>query len=351
MIPTNEPIAVLMSGGVDSSVAAYLLKKEGYSVLGVTLRLIPPHLEEPASCSQILNDAKKAAEKIGIEHQVLDLRETFLASIVNPFKEAYLAGKTPNPCIQCNPKIKFGAAFEEVRKLGYQKMATGHYVQVLKEESGSWGLYKGVDSQKDQSYFLYRLPKTLLPDLVFPLGTKTKDEVKKISEELGLGLEKKPESNEVCFVSDQNYRTLLGKIPGKGEFITTGGKVLGTHSGIHNFTVGQRKGLGLSGGPWYVVELVPEKNQVVIGPLSEIEETKVFLDQINLLFSLKLGDEVEIKIRYRNEGALANILQISENQMVLETQKPVRGVSPGQSGVLYRGDQVLGGGTIQKLPG
>ena len=335
-----------MSGGVDSSAAALLLRDSGYSLLGITLRLMPPEYESKSSYQSNIIDARYVAKKLNIEHIELDCREHFTRTIIQPFKESYLGGTTPNPCVWCNPKIKFELVLELIRDLGIERIATGHYAQVKKDDNDEYGLWRGLDIKKEQSYFLYRLNKDVLPHVLFPLGKLTKDKTREIAK--SMGIEKKSESQEICFIPGGDYRTILNdvEVGTYGEIRDANGNVLGTHKGIHNYTIGQRRGLGLSKGPWYVKELDILNNVVIVGSAEDILTNRIKITDINSLMPFSVGDGVDIQIRYNQKPVSAVIKKIESDCIVIETDEPVSAATPGQSGVLYKGERVAAGGII-----
>jgi tRNA-specific 2-thiouridylase len=347
----NAIVAVAMSGGVDSSVTAALLVEQGYSVIGVTMQLF----QHP----QNITDAKIAADKLGIPHYVYDFRQEFQERIIRYFCDEYTAGKTPNPCVLCNPQIKFGLLFEKARESGAQLMATGHYVNVEYDKTTRRYLLRSATTEaKDQSYFLYRLTQEQLARTLFPLAGMMKEQIREKAKELGLDhVAAKEESQENCFVADQSYQQFLedylppeAKTP--GPIVDTEGNVLGQHQGIYLYTIGQRRGLGIAlGTPRYVVAIDPQKNTIIIGENAELFTREFFVRDLNFIAIDRLTSamDVEVKIRYRNPATPARILpgkHDDEVKVILET--PQRAVTPGQSAVFYQGDIVVGGGVIQK---
>lgn len=345
-------VVVAMSGGVDSSAAAALLKEQGHEVIGITLRVWS--YDGAAKCGSCcspedIDDARAVADALGIPFYVANAEEIFKERVVNPFVQSYLNGKTPIPCVGCNKDVKFDFLLKRARSLG-AKLATGHYARV-EEEGGRYRLRRGADPSKDQSYFLFTLGQDALRDLVFPVGGLSKAQVREVATRHGLTTSHKPESMEICFVPDGDYARFVEKVAGPqrpGEIVTRDGQVLGTHQGVHHFTVGQRKGLGVSYPlPLYVQKLDPSTNRVVVGPASEALRDGFSLLQPHWVDGTPPPEDcaVTVKIRHRHGGALAHILREGERLRVKLTE-PERAVAPGQAAVFYEGDRVLGGGWI-----
>ncbi|MGW8265157.1 MAG: tRNA 2-thiouridine(34) synthase MnmA [Longimicrobiales bacterium] len=352
-------ILVAMSGGVDSSVAAALLVREGHEVVGVTLRTFcyssgPAHAK---SCCGLegVQDARGVARTLGIPHFVYDVEEEFTRDVIDDFVEEYAAGRTPNPCVRCNSFTKFRDLLERARELGADRIATGHYVRIHREDPQTPALLRGVDSDKDQAYFLWGLARDCLPALHFPLGDLKKPQVREMARDLGLVTADKPESQEICFVPTGDYRDLLrtrleGTHPAfqSGSIVTTDGEVVGTHTGYSGFTVGQRR--GLPGGfpqALFVLEVRPATREVVVGTAAELFSREVELEGVNWLAPpAQTGEEVEIQLRHRARAVPARIEAVSPS-LRLRLAEPQRAVTPGQSGVLFRGPRMLGGGRIR----
>lgn len=351
-------ILVAMSGGVDSSVATALLVEEGHEVVGVTLRTFcyssgPSH---PRTCCGVdgVVDAKNVARSLGIPHFVLDVAEAFARDVVEDFVAEYARGRTPNPCVRCNSFTKFGDLLRTARDMGADGIATGHYVRTEKK-GGETALLRGKDRKKDQSYFLWGIPRDSLPYLHFPLGDLTKSEVRRMALLRELTTAQKPDSQEICFVPSGDYRDLLRSQLGdahpsfrEGRVVTLWGKEVGRHSGYGGFTVGQRRGLpGGAGEPLYVVEIRPDSREVVVGRRGDLLCRGVELENLNWLAPPPpLGSEVEVQLRHRAPPIKARVAAAG-NTLELEFFRPEVGVTPGQSGVLFLGEKLLGGGVIR----
>ena len=344
-------VLVAMSGGVDSSAAALIMKKKGWEVEGVTMSLFGETSDEAA-------DARGVAEKLGFPFRVLDLRDEFKREVVDPFTAAYIEGRTPNPCILCNKSMKFGRLMQEAEKLGCDAIATGHYARI-DTDGGSPVLKKAADPSKDQSYVLYTLERDLLSRICFPLGDiVSKDETRKIAAEAGLANSKKKESQDICFIPDGDYASFIektGYVPECGEFVDEDGRVLGEHRGMIRYTTGQRKGLGISAlpEPYYVIAKDPAENRIVLGPNDRLFRRELSAAGANwLLYSREnVPEEIRCaaKIRYRAKEAPCTVYirKGDPSRFDLVFDEPQRAITPGQSVVLYDGDVVIGGGTIE----
>ncbi len=352
-------ILVAMSGGVDSSVAAALLVEAGHEVVGATLRTFC-YTGEPAhakSCCGLegVSDAKAVARSLDIPHTVFDVEEEFTRDVIDDFVFEYAHGRTPNPCVRCNSFTKFGDLLARAREMGADGIATGHYVRIDHGTPHGPALMRGADRDKDQAYFLWGIPKDTLPFLHFPLGDLTKDQVREMARERGLVTADKPESQEICFVPTGDYRDLLRTRLDHahpafqpGLFITAEGETIGEHSGYSGFTVGQRK--GLPGGfpeAMFVVEIRPEKREVVVGPRADLWARSVELGDLNWLGPRPaLGEEVDVQLRHGAKEVAARMERVSEASLRLRLDEPQFAVTPGQSGVMFSGGRVLGGGRI-----
>lgn len=364
--PEDCRIVVAMSGGVDSSVVAALLKAEGYDVIGITLQLYD-HGEavgrKGACCAgQDIHDARRVAEKLGIPHYVLDYEARFADSVMDDFVSSYLSGETPVPCIMCNQKIKFKDMLDTAKDLGAEAMATGHYISSRLNEDGGWELLRAKDPDRDQSYFLFSTTKDQLAQLRFPLGDLKKSQVREIALSYGLSVADKPDSQDICFVPTGRYTQVIERLrPGAaepGDIVHLDGRVLGQHEGIINFTVGQRRGIGVAlGEPIYVVKLDAEKRQVIVGPREALLTKMVELRDVNWLGSQpidQIGDEgIDVFARVRSTQApQPATLFCRDGRLLVELHLGEDGVSPGQACVLYESDdgqaRILGGGWIKK---
>ena len=346
-------VVVGMSGGVDSSVAAALLVEQGYQVIGITMNLAG----SDSRCRSLENadDARRVADRLGIHFQVANYKDLFREEVIEPFADAYLAGRTPIPCAVCNERFKFRRLLEEGRALGARAVATGHYARIDTDAStGERRLRRGQDSHKDQSYFLFRLGPEQLRHTLFPLGDLTKSEVREKARSLGLPTAEKPESQEVCFAPDADYARVVeeiraGGLPGEGEIVDREGAVLGRHAGVHRFTVGQRRGLGVGGtGRLYVTEVDAERNRVVVGGLDELFCAGAEIEGVSWVSGRPPPSPARalVQVRYRHAGAHARLEILANGELRAHFDEPVRAVAPGQAAVFYDGDAVLGGGWI-----
>ena len=350
-------VIVGMSGGVDSAVAAYLLRQEGYDVVGVTLRSWVSSDGEDSRCCEI-DDARATAQTLGIEYHVFNCVSAFNDKIIKSFIDDYLHGLTPNPCVVCNREIKWERMLYYANVLQADNVATGHYASIVQLENGRYTVRKALHSEKDQAYMLYRLTQEQLARTLMPLGTYSKDEVRKIAEDAGIRVASKPDSQEICFVTDGNYTDFIeehaaGKIPPEGNFVDGTGKVLGTHKGIIHYTVGQRKGLGIAfGHPVYVKKLCADSNEVVLGTQEEIRCKAIICRDLNFMsIPEPASDEkirCQVKVRYRHAGQPALLEKTGEDCVKITFEEPVRSAAPGQSAVFYdKNNCVIGGGIIK----
>jgi len=357
---TPKKVVLGMSGGVDSSVAAKLLKDQGYEVLGVTLKVWEEEDEAATSkrwqergCCKV-GIAKHVAELLDISHQVIDTQESFQKGVIDDFIGGYLQGTTPNPCVRCNERVKFGGLFQVAEQLGADYIATGHFARIQHDEAGTPFLARGVDAKKDQSYFLYRIPAKWLPKMLFPVGALEKSQVWAEAEAMGLPVDELKESQEICFVTQGDYREFLKEhapqSTNPGNFVDAEGKELGQHEGVAFYTPGQRKGLGIAtGNRVYVQRVVPELNLVVLGPPEDLDTTICQVADLNIFSheTLVEGQRIDVKFRYGSPPVPGTLKWNGETSINVTFETPVRALSPGQSAVFYQGDRVLGGGIIQ----
>ena len=357
---SKKKVVLGMSGGVDSSVAAKLLHEQGYEVLGVTLKVweeedetaVSKRWQERGCCKVGL--AKHVAELLGISHQVIETQDRFQRGVVDDFIQGYLEGTTPNPCVRCNERVKFGGLFQVAEDLGADYVATGHYATIQRDEGHTAFLARGKDIHKDQSYFLYRIPDRWLSRMIFPLGKMEKSEVWSEAESMGLPVDELKESQEICFVTKGDYRDFLKEhapeASNPGSFVDEKGEVLGQHQGVAFYTPGQRKGLGIAkGSRLYVQRVLPEMNLVVLGPPEDLDTLSCEVGDLNIPSLSGLGDgtRVDVKFRYNSPTAPATVSWTGPTTLSVKFEKPVRALSPGQSAVFYQGNRVLGGGIIQ----
>ncbi len=373
----SSTIAVAMSGGVDSSTVAAMLRAEGHNVIGLTMQLwnqrrLAGHEGMPESvqgrCCSIddVYDARRVAETLDIPYYVVNHEERFERDVVRPFVEEYLAGRTPIPCSLCNNHLKFDQLLIVAQQIGADKIATGHYAQIaFDDQMNRWLLKRPADKSKDQTYFLFGLTQEQLSRTLFPLGGMTKPEVRELARQHNLVIAEKPDSQEICFVPGGDYKRFLeaylseqgdapehGQIAGEmvgGEMVTTDGKVIGEHDGVHNFTVGQRKGLGVAtGSPLYVIQIKNHTRQVVVGKDEELYSRTLHVHRVNLISTAELHQpmRVAVKIRHRHQPAPAMIESGEPDEIRVTFDDPQRAITPGQAAVFYDGDIVVGGGWI-----
>jgi len=351
-------VVVAMSGGVDSSVAAALLKKQGYEVIGITMcfNLAEKSGSKPSCCGLTgIEDARRVCHKLGIRHYVINLDKVFYKQVIKNFYQEYLSGRTPNPCVRCNQFIKFDILLKKAVNLGAQFLATGHYARITKK-GRQYLLKKSKDLKKDQSYFLYRLKQAQLKRIIFPLGSLSKPEVRQIAESLGLGVAEKADSQEICFLPDGKYRDLavfkdLKKLK-PGKLVDKEGNILGAHQGITNYTIGQRHGLGITKGyPLYVIDINAKTNRVAVGSRQDVYKSEFIIKNKHFISRpFKKKVEIKVRIRYNHKEMKAAVFP-EKGKLRVVFKKPQFAITPGQSAVFYDKISVLGGGLIEKVIG
>lgn len=359
----RKKVVVAMSGGVDSSVAAALLKEQGCEVTGITMNLFSLSKEyctdeNLRSCCGwgAIEDAHRVAMTIGIPHYVVDLKDNFKRRVIDDFLREYARGRTPNPCIRCNEYIKFDVMMKRAEKIDADFLATGHHARVVYDRKRTrYLLKKGKDRKKDQSYFLYIMTQKQLSRTLLPIGDFTKEEVREKAKKFGLSVARRPESQEICFIPDNDYvRFLRDRIPEafcEGPIIDSENRVIGQHNGIIHFTVGQRRGMGIAAShPLYVIHIDSVKNTITVGTNDQLRRNKLCASRINWISKAKMAEQfrVRAKIRYKHREANALVSPLDSGQVLVEFEKPQRAITPGQAVVFYDGDIVVGGGTIEK---
>ena len=349
----NKKVLLGMSGGVDSSVSAVLLKEQGYEVTGITMSLC-----DGSSCCNLnsMLDAKNVCQKIGIEHYIADYEDLFKQKVIDNFISEYKKCRTPNPCIQCNKYLKFGEIYKKAQELGVDYISTGHYARIEYSKKYKRNvLKKAKNISKDQSYVLYVIPKELLDKIIFPLGEyESKEEIRTIAKERGLLVANKPDSEDICFIPDGDYKKYLEENSNlskkSGNIVDKEGNILGKHEGLYRYTIGQRKGMGIANKvPLFVIGFNPEKNELIVGEEDKTYKTEMIVDNINLLAIDKIDEpiEVTVKTRYSLKEAPATIKMVDEKEIKVCFKKPQARITPGQSAVFYDGDIVIGGGIIK----
>ncbi len=355
----KKKVVIGMSGGVDSSVAAWLLQRQGYEVMGVTMQIWqdedPDTEAENGGCCGLsaVEDARRVASALGIPYYVMNFKKDFKERVIDYFMDEYLQGRTPNPCIACNRYVKWESLLQKSLAIGADFIATGHYAQVEQLPNGRYAVKRSKTAAKDQTYALYNLTQEQLSRTLMPVGAYTKEEIRSMAEELGLLVAKKPDSQEICFVPDKDYARFIEEHAGRkipeGNFVWTDGTVIGRHKGITHYTVGQRKRLGLSmGRPVVVTKICPDTNEVVIGEEQDVFCQSLRANRLNWMAAEQPKGEARFlaKIRYNHKGALCSVRMTGEHEAECIFDEPVRAVTPGQAVVFYDGDYVAGGGTI-----
>lgn len=349
---TEKTVIIGMSGGVDSSVAAYLLKEKGYNVIGVTMDTAIEGINDD-KMEETANDAKRVADMLGIKHVVLNFRDQFKDKVVNYFIDEYMNGRTPNPCNVCNRKIKWQMLLNMFEEFNADYVATGHYARIDKLDNGRYAIRNSVTANKDQTYALYNLTQEQLEKTIMPVGEYTKDEIRNIAENIGLCVASKPDSQDICFIPDKDYNSFIEKYSGKtsleGNFVDVSGNIIGRHNGITNYTIGQRKGLGIAmGHPVFVTEIKKDSNEVVIGENEDLFKTEVMVTDFNFMGISEddIDREFVGKIRYSHKGTKCRLKKLDKDRYLCIFAEAVRAATPGQALVLYDGEYVAGGGTI-----
>lgn len=350
---------IAMSGGVDSSVAALLMKEKGYDCIGITMKLYDNEdigeAREKTCCSlDDIEDARRVAGQIGIPYYVVNFKDDFKEKVMDRFVEAYLRGETPNPCIECNRHLKFEHLYQKAKELGCDVIVTGHYARI-EYDGMQYQLKKAADPAKDQSYVLYSLTQEQLSHTMFPLGELKKEQVRELARKHGFTNSAKSESQDICFIPDGNYKRFMMEqyhvSIGEGEFVDRNGTVLGKHSGYYGYTIGQRRGLGIADEkPYYVIDILPECNQVILGRNEDLFHTTLLAENVNWLGNQEYEDEkIQAKVRYRQNAQDAYVRRLEGNRIRVEFTEPQRAITRGQAVVLYHEDTVIGGGTISGL--
>ncbi|MCD8021068.1 MAG: tRNA 2-thiouridine(34) synthase MnmA [Clostridiales bacterium] len=351
----NKKALIAMSGGVDSSVAAFLMKEAGYDCIGVTMKLYDNEdigIDREKTCCSLsdVEDARSVAYKLGIPYYVFNFKDDFKEKVIDPFIRSYQCGMTPNPCIDCNRYLKFEHLYRRAKELRCDVIVTGHYARITKDETG-YHLLKGKDTMKDQSYVLYSLTQEQLAHTCFPLGEYTKDEIRKIAEEQGFFNANKRDSQDICFIPDGDYRRFIEETTGQksvpGDFVDKEGNVLGSHKGYYAYTIGQRRGLGISSSePYYVTDIIPSENKVILGRHDDLFRYDLMADDFNWIETIEPEEVVKARIRYHQAEKEAIVCLQADGKVEVHFLEAQRAITKGQAVVLYRGDAVVGGGTI-----
>lgn len=348
-----KSVLVGMSGGVDSSVTAALLKKQGYRVIGAVMNLwSSADMNEDIAESQAVRDARAVAQRLGIEFRVLDFKELFRKKVVDYFVAEYIAGRTPNPCVVCNKYLKFGAMFDYAMREGIDYVATGHYAKIQRDENGKYILRVSDTIKKDQSYVLYNFTQEQLSKTIMPLGEYDKEQVRKMAEEIGIDVANKPDSQEICFVEDDDYAKFIidyaNYVPEPGDILDINGNVIGEHKGLIYYTIGQRKGIGAYGRPMFVMSMNTKDNTITLGEKGMEFSKSLTANAVNFISGEipKEPIQVQARIRYQARPAAATVTPISDTEVRVDFEEPQRAVTPGQAVVFYDGDVVVGGGFV-----